>query len=99
MRRETLTSVFQRSPQEALEQAFAAQRIRCPWKHCDWLFCWQSTMGTDGVRYGSYKNVSRSMLQTRRHKLELADHAVSVLWLDVLFDPKCNNRILIADVI
>lgn len=48
-------------------------------------FVWQDSVGTDGVRYGSYRLVSLPELMRREFVLEWLDAAPSVFWLDQIY--------------
>lgn len=56
-------------------------------------FLWCSLMGTDGVRYGSYKQVREDELAQRQYILEEADYAPSIFYTDVLHCPRTGKNI------
>jgi hypothetical protein len=94
MTRETLGEIFQRSPQEALEEAFRREKEKhgiC-WNGALW--CSQSLMGLDGkTRYGSWKNVTLEHLATRQYDIEFWDGGVCIFWTDVLHDPRIHRSV------
>lgn len=47
-----------------------------------------AVMGTDGVRYGSYKHISERSLIGRKIRYELVDYAPGILVLDSEFNPR-----------
>ncbi len=87
---ESLYTIFKRSPQEALEEKFKRSHS---WFNPNTIFVWQSTMGTDGVRYGSYKHITRAELDRRTYKVEIADYDVSIFWTDQLYDHRLNKKV------
>lgn len=55
-------------------------------------FIWCSQLGTDGVRYGSYKYVMEDELAQRQYILEEVDYAPGIFYTDVLHCPQtCKN--------
>lgn len=95
MVRETLYQVFQRSPQEALEQSIAAYSKRAMrLENC--IFCWQSTLGVGdnaNVRYGSYRVITRAELERRPHEIEYLDDEVSIFWKDMRHDSHTHMKV------
>lgn len=95
-RPEIIGTIYRRSPVEALNEHFRRERERLPYTYQfdEGAFMWQSTLGIDGrTRYGSYKTVTRKMLESRTYEIEFLDYAIGIYWTDVLFDPKTNTRI------
>lgn len=89
---ESIYSIFLRSPQAALEETFKRDAKRVPWKKGS-IFVWQSTMGTNGVRYGSYRDITREELARRPHEIEIADYAISIFWTDEEYDHILNRKV------
>lgn len=97
--RETRYETFLRSPEEAVQRAFDDYSERLPYTHPnrDAAFLWQGCLGVDGkTRYGSYRVVTRAMLDTRTHRIEFADGQASIFWLDVRHDPKTRTYVPVA---
>lgn len=92
MSRERMSAIFDRSPKEALEEAFKRYRERSPWGP-DKFFAWQWTTGIDGTGYGSYRTIMRSELDSRTYEIELCDYDVGIHWTDTLFDPRGSKHI------
>lgn len=95
-RPETIGTIYRRSPVEALNELFSRERKRLPYtyKFDDGAFMFVSTLGIDGrTRYGSYKTVTRKMLEGRAYDITFYDYAIGIFFTDVLFDPKTNTRI------
>lgn len=98
MRRETLGEIFQRSPEEALEEAFRRSKEDHPYRNGE-IFVWQSQLGLDRkVRYGSYKHLRRQQLVGREYKIEFLDYAIGIFWLDVLHDPRTYKNVPISSL-
>lgn len=87
MTRETMSEIFERSPQEAVEEAFTRYRKRVPWGP-DAINAWQWTTGIDGTGYGSYRIIKREELNSRTFEIELCDYDIGIHWTDMLFDPR-----------
>lgn len=92
MKKELMRQIFERSPEEALEETFKRSSERCPWEK-DQAFMYTSAMGIDGVRYGGYKNVCKKNLTGRKFKIEFWDGAVSLHFTDVLHHPRLHRSI------
>lgn len=86
----TIYQLFKKDPQLALEESISRHVARAPYQGRG-IFCWQSRMGTDGARYGSYRFVSEKEIQERKPKLTIVDYAVGLLWLDETYD-HINHR-------
>lgn len=57
------------------------------------VFVWVSTLGTDGVRYGSFKYVYQDELKKRRYQVEWCDYAPGIFYLDERYNPlTCKNE-------
>jgi hypothetical protein len=86
----TLYDTYLRSPEEALEQAFATSK--CIDKET--IFAWVSYLGTDRqTRYGRYRYLPRKELEGRKYNIEYWDGKVSIYFTDQLFDPITNKHI------
>lgn len=92
MSRERMSVIFERSPEEALEETFKRYAERCPWTKGS-AFIYTSAMGIDGVRYGSFKTVRKSDLMYRKFNIEFCDDAVSLFFTDVFHHPRLYRRI------
>lgn len=90
---ETIYTIYKRSREEALEETFKRQALRCPWEK-DVIFVWQTRMGTNGVRYGSFRTITREELARREYTIEMADYAVSIFWTDELYDHRTHKKVL-----
>jgi len=84
-----LFDIFQEDPEKALEERFIREKKRTGNKA---IFIWTSSKSTDGTRYGSYKYVTRHQLEGRKIEIEYWDGDISLLFLDVVFDPKNPRR-------
>lgn len=80
-----------KGPQAALDETFRRYEERTGWK--DRAFMFQRLLGTNGVSYGSYREVTRAELTKRAHKIEMSDYAVSVYWLDALHDHRTHKNV------
>ena len=94
---ERMSVIYDRSPEEALEEAFRRAAERCPWEK-DKIFAWTSVKGVDGTRYGSFKNVTRDSLKDRQYKIEFWDYAVSIFWTDAVHIPRGSRTYLINEI-
>lgn len=56
-------------------------------------FVWQGGYSRDGVSYGSYKDVYKDELKTRKYEVYLADYAPAIRYLDVWFDPVTSTYV------
>lgn len=92
MSRERMSVIFERSPEEALEETFRRYAERCPWDK-DSTFMYTCEMGLDGVRYGSFKTVRKSNLVYRKFNIEFWDGAVSLFYTDVFHHPRLHRSI------
>lgn len=92
MSRERMSVIFERSPEEALEETFRRYAKRCPWENGTAFMC-TSAMGIDGVRYGSFKAVRKSDLVYRKFNIEFLDGAVSLFYTDVFHHPRLYRSI------
>lgn len=88
--RERLSEVFTRSPEEALERVLADADERAPYRVGALL--WTSTLGSDGIRYGSYKYVTRKKLEGRTYQLEFVDYNVGILFTDMLYNAQTHKN-------
>lgn len=79
-----LSEVYARSPKEALEIVLQKAE-KTLWGTA---LLWTSTLGLDGVRYGSYKNVNRKFLEGRTYDIEFLDYIVGIYFTDVRYNPK-----------
>ena len=77
--------LWQKDPQAALEDAIQ-RHSKLSWNP-DSIFCWASYSGKDGVRYGSFKILTRKDLEGRKYDIEFWDGAVSLFFTDVWFIP------------
>lgn len=82
--RERLSDVYRRSPEEALEVVLKKAEDSL-WKT---VLLWTSSLGLDGVHYGSYKNINRRSLEGRKYKIEFWDYMVSIHFTDVRYNPR-----------
>jgi len=57
------------------------------------LVTWVSSMGIDGVRYGSFKYVYKDELQHRKYDIEYWDGRISIHFTDVLHHPHLYRNI------
>jgi len=85
----TTLEEFQKDPEAALEAALVKSEATL-WKY---LFMWTSTLGTDGVVYGSYKHMTRKLLEGREYKIEFWDYKIGVHFTDELYDPRTYKHI------
>lgn len=87
MKRESYYEIYLRSPEECLRAFFdnAAKDLRYV---KDSAFLYQSLRGMDGQTYGSYKAISKQMLEGRKYRIEFWDDQPSIHWLDVVHNPK-----------
>lgn len=76
-----------------LERKFAESKEK-RWASRRNAFVWTSTMGIDGVRYGSFKTVYEDELAKRDYVLESVDWDVGVFYADALFDPRTNTHVM-----
>lgn len=89
---ESIYTIFKRSPKEALEEKF--RRDSHKYMSCGAsIFVWQSRMGTDGVRYGSYRWIARQELDRRLYEIEISDYDVSIFWLDEVYDHRLHESV------
>ena len=89
---ETMSEIFRRSPEEALEEKFRREEARLyPGVG---IFCYQSVMGNHAEhRYGSYKRLYRRDLEGRKYEIEYMDSDICIFWTDVLHDPKTYRNV------
>ena len=93
---ERMSEIFERSPEEALEESFKRAADRCPWEK-DQIFVWCSVLGIDNIRYGRYKYVTRDYLKNRQYRIEFWDGAISLFWLDAIHLPR-GRTLLINEI-
>lgn len=87
----SIGELFAENRQLALQEAIDRYSARAPYQ-ARGIFCWQSTRGVDGVRYGSFRFIAESEIQARSHVIEYMDGSIGIFWTDVLFD-KLQNLI------
>lgn len=80
---------FEHEPEKALETLFAESY----YKSDPVAFVWQGGEDKAGVRYGSFKYVSKSSLLGRTYSVEWADYAPSIFYTDVWYDPKTSKYV------
>lgn len=85
--KKTLGEIFDESPEAALEERFRRELERAPYG-LGTIFIWTSVKSKDGTRYGSYKYVTRKDLEGREFDIEFLDYDVSLLYTDVIFEPR-----------
>lgn len=91
MRRETLYEIYQRSPEECLQAMMDRTSERTPYSHPngDAAFLWQSLRGkNEKTVYGSFKWITKKMLEGRQYRIEFWDGQPSIFWLDVVHNPR-----------
>lgn len=76
------------TPDVILDRVYADELRRYHVAHKTY---WQSTMGTNGVRYGSYKPFSRHQLKGRLYDLEYVDGTVGIRWRDQIYNHQLNK--------
>lgn len=94
---ERMSEIFERSPEEALEETFKRAGDRCPWEK-DKIFLWCSVKGIDGVGYGRFRTVTREELKHRQYRIEFWDYAVSLFWTDAIHIPRGSRTFLINEI-
>ena len=94
---ERMSVIYERSPEEALEEAFKRSTARCPWEK-DKIFAWCSVKGIDGVGYGAYRTVTRDSLKDRQYKIQFWDYAISIFWTDAVHLPRTHKTVLINEI-
>lgn len=85
---ESIWKIFQRSPQEALDETFRREQGRLYSLGAGpRIFVWSSTLGVDGQRYGIFRYVTKEELDRRTFTLNCFDYKIGIDWTDCLFYP------------
>ena len=92
LRNEHMSVIFERSPEEALEETFKRHAERVTYVK-DAAFLYTSQEGLDGVRYGSFRCVRKTDLEGRQYRLEFWDGRVSLFFTDVYHHPRLHRNI------
>lgn len=86
-----LSELYAEDPKLALEHVLSRD------KELGYVTLWQSQLSASGtVRYGSYKKISRKMLEGRTFEIELWDNDVYIFWTDVVYDEKLHKVVPIV---
>ena len=92
--KERISTIFKRSPTEALEYLLTQAETSQSSYPKDAVFMWTSALGIDKeTRYGSYKHITRKDLEGRKYDINFYDYQIGVFFTDVLFNPKTNQHI------
>lgn len=95
MREELLSAIFDRSPEEALDQTFKRYRKFVSYgPEVAHFWCSMAGVPPDHTTYGSYKMVFRKDLADRKYRLEFWDGAVTIFFLDVQLDISFGSKIV-----
>lgn len=95
MRTERLSVIFERSPEEALDETFKRYRkIVSYGPEVAHFYCSMAGVPPNRTRYGSYKMIYRKDLADRQYRLEFWDGAVSIFFLDVQLDVSFGSKIV-----
>jgi len=98
--KETLYEIYQRSPQESLDELFARAAQRCPLHRGNkTAFISQAMFGLNNrtTRYGGYKNISKAYLAEHLHRIEFWDGAPSIFWLDLVHNERTYRPVLLSE--
>lgn len=82
--KESLFAVWQRSPEQALAEAFSRARKTYATDK-DTIFIWTSVAGAENNNvYGRYRYVTKQSLVGRSYRVEIADYNIAIRYLDAV---------------